>query len=125
MSGGSGDCTSGGETFFQPVTAALEAVGATLGGEDGAGAGGQADGEEAGDGRTGGEEAGAGDAATSLVRRTGCVTRVFGADGVSASLISLIASCARSSASGVGSLSPRFQDANKVSIDWQTDSISA
>jgi streptogrisin D len=30
-SGGSGDCTSGGETFFQPVTTALEAVGATIG----------------------------------------------------------------------------------------------
>ncbi|MBQ1088364.1 S1 family peptidase [Streptomyces sp. B93] len=43
-SGGSGDCTIGGETFFQPVTTALEAVGATLGaggaGEEGdAGAG--------------------------------------------------------------------------------------
>ncbi|AWK11824.1 S1 family peptidase [Streptomyces spongiicola] len=30
-SGGSGDCTSGGETFFQPVTTALEAVGAQIG----------------------------------------------------------------------------------------------
>ncbi|MGW3496238.1 S1 family peptidase [Streptomyces sp. NPDC001020] len=30
-SGGSGDCTSGGETFFQPVTAALSAVGAEIG----------------------------------------------------------------------------------------------
>ena len=30
-SGGSGDCTAGGETFFQPVTTALEAVGATIG----------------------------------------------------------------------------------------------
>jgi streptogrisin D len=30
-SGGSGDCTSGGVTFFQPVTTALEAVGATIG----------------------------------------------------------------------------------------------
>ncbi|MDT0345515.1 S1 family peptidase [Streptomyces litchfieldiae] len=29
-SGGSGDCTSGGTTFFYPVTDALEAVGATL-----------------------------------------------------------------------------------------------
>ncbi|MEU2583807.1 alpha-lytic protease prodomain-containing protein [Streptomyces avermitilis] len=37
-SGGSGDCTVGGETFFQPVTTALEAVGATLG-AGGAGAG--------------------------------------------------------------------------------------
>lgn len=54
-SGGSGDCASGGETFFQPVTTALEAVGATLGAEGGAGAGDQAGGEE-----TGGEEAGVG-----------------------------------------------------------------
>lgn len=30
-SGGSGDCTAGGETFFQPVTTALEAVGAEIG----------------------------------------------------------------------------------------------
>jgi streptogrisin D len=30
-SGGSGDCTSGGVTFFQPVTTALEAVNATIG----------------------------------------------------------------------------------------------
>ncbi|MFF3907612.1 S1 family peptidase [Streptomyces sp. NPDC001848] len=29
-SGGSGDCSSGGETFFQPVTAALSAEGATI-----------------------------------------------------------------------------------------------
>nr|BAA08785.1 SALO precursor [Streptomyces lividans] len=34
-SGGTRDCTSGGETFFQPVTTALAAVGGTLGGEDG------------------------------------------------------------------------------------------
>ncbi|MFF3333986.1 S1 family peptidase [Streptomyces sp. NPDC002888] len=62
-SGGSGDCTAGGETFFQPVTTALEAVGATLG-DGGAGAGGagdQAGGEEAGAGdQAGGEEAGGG-----------------------------------------------------------------
>ncbi|MFD9324933.1 S1 family peptidase [Streptomyces sp. NPDC060065] len=36
-SGGSGDCTVGGETFFQPVTTALAAVGATLGAGDAAG----------------------------------------------------------------------------------------
>ncbi|MFD4415332.1 MULTISPECIES: S1 family peptidase [unclassified Streptomyces] len=43
-SGGSGDCTVGGETFFQPVTTALAAVGATLGaGDAGAGAAGTAD----------------------------------------------------------------------------------
>ncbi|NEB19299.1 S1 family peptidase, partial [Streptomyces coelicoflavus] len=58
-SGGSGDCTVGGETFFQPVTTALEAVGATLGdtgagGAGGAGAGGGDAGDDAG--------AGAGDA---------------------------------------------------------------
>ncbi|MFE2282343.1 S1 family peptidase [Streptomyces sp. NPDC059454] len=53
-SGGSGDCASGGETFFQPVTTALEAVGATLG--DAGAAGEEADGQE-----IGGEEAGAGD----------------------------------------------------------------
>jgi streptogrisin D len=58
-SGGSGDCTVGGETFFQPVTTALQAVGATLG--DG-GAGDQAGGEGAGD-QSGGEGAGAGDQA--------------------------------------------------------------
>ncbi|MEU6366894.1 S1 family peptidase [Streptomyces sp. NPDC046931] len=40
-SGGSGDCTAGGETFFQPVTTALKATGATLG-LGGAGGGGGA-----------------------------------------------------------------------------------
>ncbi|MEV5750799.1 S1 family peptidase [Actinoallomurus sp. NPDC052308] len=30
-SGGSGDCSSGGETFFQPVTAALDAYGVSIG----------------------------------------------------------------------------------------------
>jgi streptogrisin D len=30
-SGGSGDCASGGETFFQPVTEALSATGAQIG----------------------------------------------------------------------------------------------
>ncbi|MGV9562790.1 S1 family peptidase, partial [Streptomyces sp. NPDC003480] len=40
-SGGSGDCTAGGETFFQPVTAALKATGATLGAGGAAGAGNQ------------------------------------------------------------------------------------
>ncbi|MFI2376894.1 S1 family peptidase [Streptomyces sp. NPDC018964] len=53
-SGGSGDCASGGETFFQPVTTALAAVGATLGDAGAEGAEGAA-GEE-----TGGEEAGEG-----------------------------------------------------------------
>ncbi|OWA22884.1 serine protease [Streptomyces sp. CS159] len=60
-SGGSGDCTVGGETFFQPVTTALEAVGATLG-DTGAGAGG-AGGAGVGGGDAGdGAGAGAGDA---------------------------------------------------------------
>ena len=43
-SGGSGDCTQGGETFFQPVTDALKATGATIGddaGGDGSAQGGQ------------------------------------------------------------------------------------
>ncbi|WP_053851084.1 S1 family peptidase [Streptomyces sp. NRRL B-24085] len=69
-SGGSGDCTAGGETFFQPVTTALQAVGATLGAGDAAGgAGDQAGGEEAGAGGDAGagagEEAGAGGDATA------------------------------------------------------------
>ncbi|MFH9425153.1 S1 family peptidase [Streptomyces sp. NPDC017529] len=38
-SGGSGDCTQGGETFFQPVTKALEATGAQIGAGDGGGEG--------------------------------------------------------------------------------------
>ncbi|MCZ9351801.1 S1 family peptidase [Streptomyces mutabilis] len=67
-SGGSGDCTVGGETFFQPVTTALEAVGATLGGDgdgdgDGqAGGAGSGAGDQAGGEGTGGEAAGGGDA---------------------------------------------------------------
>ncbi|WP_051767386.1 S1 family peptidase [Streptomyces sp. NRRL S-37] len=58
-SGGSGDCTSGGETFFQPVTTALAAVGATLG-DAGAGDGVGAGGEEVGAGDQAGDGAGAG-----------------------------------------------------------------
>jgi streptogrisin D len=64
-SGGSGDCTAGGETFFQPVTTALEAVGATLGGEDaGTGGTGEGAGDEgaAGAGGDAGEGSGAGEA---------------------------------------------------------------
>ncbi|WP_432057102.1 S1 family peptidase [Streptomyces sp. bgisy022] len=56
-SGGSGDCTNGGETFFQPVTTALAAVGATLGTGGGAAAGGENAGAEQ---QAGGEDAGAG-----------------------------------------------------------------
>ncbi|MFD9541915.1 S1 family peptidase [Streptomyces sp. NPDC060022] len=55
-SGGSGDCTAGGETFFQPVTTALEAVGAQIGAGDGADNGGAGDDNGAG----GAEDGGAG-----------------------------------------------------------------
>ncbi|MER6166934.1 S1 family peptidase [Streptomyces violaceorubidus] len=59
-SGGSGDCTVGGETFFQPVTTALDAVGATLGGEAaGAGDAGDADDAVAGGAGAGGGSDGA------------------------------------------------------------------
>ncbi|MER6282755.1 S1 family peptidase [Streptomyces sviceus] len=84
-SGGSGDCTVGGETFFQPVTTALQAVGATLGAGDaaggeeaGAGAGDQAGaGGDAGAGA--GEEAGAGgDASASPGDETGAGQEVGG-----------------------------------------------
>lgn len=61
-SGGSGDCTSGGETFFQPVTTALAAVGATLGADGAAGAGDQAGGEDAGGEQAGGDQVGGQDA---------------------------------------------------------------
>ncbi|CAL9277641.1 Streptogrisin-D [Streptomyces sp. SudanB5_2050] len=63
-SGGSGDCTVGGETFFQPVTTALEAVGATLGDGTGAGTGaGQAgDGGAGAADQAGEENAGGADA---------------------------------------------------------------
>ncbi|MFF3322658.1 S1 family peptidase [Streptomyces sp. NPDC002889] len=66
-SGGSGDCTQGGETFFQPVTTALAAVGAQIGdggagaGDAGAGAG-DAGAGDAGAGDAGAGDAGAGDA---------------------------------------------------------------
>lgn len=61
-SGGSGDCTQGGETFFMPVTDALEATGAEIGAggggaaDGGAGAGGADDGAAG----AGGADAGAG-----------------------------------------------------------------
>ncbi|MEU5535416.1 alpha-lytic protease prodomain-containing protein [Streptomyces sp. NPDC020362] len=65
-SGGSGDCTNGGETFFQPVTAALQATGATLG-DGGNGAGGQAGaGDQSGSAdpsASAGDQSGAGDQA--------------------------------------------------------------
>ncbi|MEV8127631.1 S1 family peptidase [Streptomyces sp. NPDC085944] len=61
-SGGSGDCTVGGETFFQPVTTALEAVGATLGDEGAGGAAGAGDAGGAGAGAGSGGSDGAGDA---------------------------------------------------------------
>jgi streptogrisin D len=59
-SGGSGDCTSGGETFFQPVTTALEATGATLGASGAAGGEEQGAGQEEGGGQAGGADPGAG-----------------------------------------------------------------
>lgn len=61
-SGGSGDCTVGGETFFQPVTTALEAVGATLGDAGAGGAGAGDAGAGGGDAGDAGAGAGAGDA---------------------------------------------------------------
>lgn len=61
-SGGSGDCTQGGETFFQPVTAALEATGAVIG-ADGGGAGDAAGGAGDAAGGAGDAAGGAGDAA--------------------------------------------------------------
>ncbi|WP_232839295.1 S1 family peptidase, partial [Streptomyces triticisoli] len=59
-SGGSGDCTQGGETFFQPVTTALEATGATLGAGNGGGGDAAGNGDGAGDQQAGGDQAGAG-----------------------------------------------------------------
>ncbi|MGW4204553.1 S1 family peptidase [Streptomyces sp. NPDC004726] len=60
-SGGSGDCTSGGETFFQPVTTALEAVGAQIGGGGGgAGDGGGGDNANGGGNADGGADANGG-----------------------------------------------------------------
>ncbi|AIS01950.1 S1 family peptidase [Streptomyces glaucescens] len=76
-SGGSGDCTVGGETFFQPVTTALEAVGATLDGTgtgDAAGAGGADDG-------TGGAEEGAGGAEDGAVGEQGAEDQQGAGDG--------------------------------------------
>ncbi|MEU7559856.1 S1 family peptidase [Streptomyces eurythermus] len=61
-SGGSGDCTGGGETFFQPVTTALRATGATLGG--GAG-GGEDDRAGAGERSGGGSDSGSASGADS------------------------------------------------------------
>ncbi|MGP8303784.1 S1 family peptidase [Streptomyces inhibens] len=59
-SGGSGDCTQGGETFFQPVTDALKATGAEIGAGGGGGNG--AGGGDAGAGNAGAGNAGAGNA---------------------------------------------------------------
>ncbi|MFJ9029012.1 S1 family peptidase [Streptomyces sp. NPDC102274] len=61
-SGGSGDCTVGGETFFQPVTTALAAVGAQVGdgavGDGAAGDGAVGDGDGEVVGNDGGEVVG-------------------------------------------------------------------
>lgn len=68
-SGGSGDCTQGGETFFQPVTTALQATGATFGADAGAGdqggdgAAGQGADGQAGDQNGGGQS---GDGSTAV-----------------------------------------------------------
>ncbi|QKV96666.1 S1 family peptidase [Streptomyces sp. NA02950] len=59
-SGGSGDCTSGGETFFQPVTTALSAVGAKIG-DDGGAAGGDGGGAADNGGGAAGDDGGAAD----------------------------------------------------------------
>ncbi|MFI8488992.1 S1 family peptidase [Streptomyces rubrogriseus] len=88
-SGGSGDCTVGGETFFQPVTTALAAVGATLGGEDGgagagdaSGAGAGEEGDVGGAGDAGEGGAGAGDGGgTGDAGETGDGAAVGGGDG--------------------------------------------
>ncbi|MFF8787917.1 S1 family peptidase [Streptomyces sp. NPDC015125] len=58
-SGGSGDCTAGGETFFQPVTDALKATGAEIG-AGGGGAGGGDAAAGGGDAAAGGGDAAAG-----------------------------------------------------------------
>jgi streptogrisin D len=63
-SGGSGDCKAGGETFFQPVPAALKATGATLGGSTGAGTGAGGAAKGAGKGKGGRKGKGTGAAAT-------------------------------------------------------------
>jgi streptogrisin D len=55
-SGGSGDCTSGGETFFQPVTTALAAVGAEIITGDGDGGGDGAAGQGQGGQDQGGQD---------------------------------------------------------------------
>ncbi|WP_371667708.1 S1 family peptidase [Streptomyces sp. NBC_00289] len=74
-SGGSGDCTAGGETFFQPVTTALTAVGATLGAGDAAGgagdAAGGADEQAGGDAVGGADEQAGGDAAGGADEQAG------------------------------------------------------
>lgn len=61
-SGGSGDCTQGGETFFQPVTDALQATGAEIGAGGGDAGGSAAGGGDQGGGAAGAADGGAGDA---------------------------------------------------------------
>ncbi|MCS0638391.1 S1 family peptidase [Streptomyces sp. LP05-1] len=65
-SGGSGDCAAGGETFFQPVTTALAAVGARIGADGGGGdqtggAGDDGDAQAGGTGDGGAQNGGTGD----------------------------------------------------------------
>lgn len=82
-SGGSGDCTAGGETFFQPVTTALAAVGATLGaGDAGAGAGAADPSASAADPSAGASDAaGAGDQAGGAADQSGAMGDQSGAAG--------------------------------------------
>ncbi|MFF1480461.1 S1 family peptidase [Streptomyces sp. NPDC058301] len=76
-SGGSGNCTAGGETFFQPVTKALAATGATIG------AGGQGTGGAGGTGGGGGAggAGGSGDAGGSGGSDDAGISGGGGADG--------------------------------------------
>ncbi|MFE9097372.1 S1 family peptidase [Streptomyces sp. NPDC007264] len=79
-SGGSGDCTAGGETFFQPVTTALQATGATLGAGAGGGAAGSGDqGANPGDTANPGGQNGAGDQTASPGDQSGAGDQAGGA----------------------------------------------
>ncbi|MEE1754648.1 S1 family peptidase [Streptomyces sp. SP18CS02] len=82
-SGGSGNCDVGGETFFQPVTTALAAVGAEIGAGNGAGDGaGNGDGADAGAGGDAGADGDGADAGAGGAGADG--GGGAGGDGVSA-----------------------------------------
>ncbi|MER6072586.1 S1 family peptidase [Streptomyces sp. NPDC001817] len=73
-SGGSGDCTNGGETFFQPVTAALQATGATLGNGGNGGNAGNGAGDQSGSAApsaSAGDQSGAADPSASAGDQSG------------------------------------------------------